>query len=158
MQSPTSPGCPPTDTVRAGPAAAGPAAVARRFPATAGSVGEARRFLLEQLPEGCGGVDALVLMLSEVATNAVRHAATSYEVSVHLAGDPWSVRVEVNDAGGGFPARHEPLVDAPRGRGLHIVGTLSDAWGIEMQRDGAGKTVWFSSALPATAGPPQFVL
>jgi len=146
------------DTGRSDPAAAGPAAVARRFPSTAGSVGQARRFLLEQLPEGCGGVDALVLMLSELATNAVQHAATSYEVSVRFAGDPWRVRIEVSDAGGGCPARYEPVVDAPHGRGLHIVGALSDTWGIEMRRDGSGKTVWFSCALPAARGRPQFVL
>jgi len=158
MQTPTVPGRPPTDGPRPGTTGAWPLAAARRFPASACSVGQARRFLLGLLPEGCGGTDALVLMLSELATNAVRHAVTSYDVSVRFAGDPWRVRVEVSDGGGGYPTRHEPVADAAHGRGLHIVGTLSDAWGVELRRDSAGKTVWFTSALAAAAGRPQSVL
>jgi len=133
---------------------AGSASASRRFPAATTSVGQARRFLIEQLPEGPDdGADALVLMLSELATNAVQHAATEFEVSVHVAADTPSVRVEVSDDAGGYPTPQDPVGDAPHGRGLHIVRTLADAWGIEMHRDRAGKTVWFSSALPASHHP-----
>ena len=103
-----------------------------------------------QLPEGSGeDADALVLMLSELATNAVRHAATEYVVSVRVADGGRHVLVEVSDAAGGYPVPQEQAGDAPHGRGLHIVQTLADAWGIEMQRDRPGKTVWFSSGCPA---------
>ena len=71
---------------------------------------------------------------------------------------PWTptarrVRVEVSDAAAGYPAPQEPVADAPHGRGLHIVQTLADAWGVEMQRDRTGKTVWFSMRLAAADGP-----
>ena len=92
-------------------------------------------------------------MLSELATNAVRHAATEYQVSVHVVGETGRVVVEVTDTACGYPTPQEPAGDAPHGRGLHIVGTLADAWGIEMHRDRPGKTVWFSLALPAEDGP-----
>ena len=63
-------------------------AAARRFLATTSSVGQARRFLIAQLPGASEGeADALVLMLSELATNAVQHAATEFEVGVRVAPD-----------------------------------------------------------------------
>jgi PAS domain S-box-containing protein len=128
--------------------------VARRFPATTASVGRARRFLLEALPAGSGGAaDSLVLMLSELATNAVQHAGTDFEVTVVVDPGRQLVRVEVDDAAGGFPAPRELVADAPRGRGLQIVQALADAWGIEMRRDRPGKTVWFSTRL-ATEDEP----
>jgi PAS domain S-box-containing protein len=125
-------------------------ATARRFPATPSSVGQARRFLLATLPDpGDDAADTLALMLSELATNAVRHAATEFEVSVHLAPDCGCVRVEVSDGAPGYPIPQDPVPDAPDGRGLHIVRALADAWGIEMRRDRPGKTVWFSAPLSA---------
>ena len=151
MQSPTVPGRPPTTGLRPAVAAgARSTATARRFPATAASVGQARRFLLDRLPAGSAdAADALVLMLSELATNAVRHAATEYEVTVRVSDEAGRVRVEVCDAAGGYPTPQDQAGDAPHGRGLHIVRTLADAWGVDMRRDRPGKTVWFSSTLPA---------
>src|SRR5580692_12418599 len=130
-------------------------AAARRFPAITSSVGQARQFLIAQLPGASDDeADALVLMLSELATNAVQHAATEFEVDVLVAPDGHQVRIEVTDAAAGFPTPEDPIADAPHGRGLHIVRTLSDAWGIEMRRDPPGKTVWFSLPLAAAAGQP----
>ena len=74
-----------------------------------------------------------MLMLSELATNAVQHAATEFEVGVRVAPDGHLVRVEVSDAAAGFPTPQEQIAEAPHGRGLHIVRTLADAWGIEMR-------------------------
>jgi PAS domain S-box-containing protein len=126
-------------------------AAVRQFPATTSSVGQARRFLLAQLPGASDGEsDALVLMLSELATNAVQHAATEFEVQVQVAPDGHRVRVEVTDSATGFPMPQEQVADAPHGRGLHIVRTLADTWGIEMRRGQPGKTVWFS--LPLAQG------
>ncbi|MGD0747967.1 MAG: SpoIIE family protein phosphatase [Acidimicrobiales bacterium] len=155
MKSPTLPGHQPPATPRPGAGAStGDTTASRHFPATAASVAQARRFLLLQLPEGSGeDADALVLMLSELATNAVRHAASEYVVSVRVAGGGRDVLVEVSDAAGGYPVPQEQSGDAPHGRGLHIVQALADAWGIEMQRDRPGKTVWFSSRLPDRDGP-----
>ena len=88
-------------------------------------------------------------MLSEIATNAVQHAATEFEVEVEIIDDGRVVRVAVTDGAHGFPSPETAGDDAARGRGLQIVGTLADAWGVDVQRDPAGKTVWFSSHLPA---------
>ena len=67
------------------------------------------------------------------------------------------MRVGVSDAAPGFPIPQDHRVEAPHGRGLHIVSTLADAWGVEMQRHPPGKTVWFSAPLPgvAVAGAPS---
>ena len=134
------------------------AAATRLFPATSASVGQARRFLVGQLPPAVsrnGDADGVVLMLSELATNALQHAATEFEVAVLVAPDGRHVRVEVRDGGSGFPTPPEQVPDAPHGRGLHIVRALADAWGIEVRRDHHGKTVWFSAPLsaPGEAGP-----
>jgi PAS domain S-box-containing protein len=91
-------------------------------------------------------------MLSELATNAVQHAATEFEVSVRVTPDCGIVRVEVSDGADGYPIPEEPVPDAAHGRGLQIVQALADAWGIEIRRDRPGKTVWFSLVLPAMDG------
>ena len=132
----------------------------RQFPATAGSVARARRFLLQHVPAGCDdGPDLLALMLSELATNAVQHAATEFEVTITLgepardgSGSVW-VRVGVSDEAPGYPAPEEPAADAPHGRGLRIVESLADSWGIEVQRGRPGKTVWFTSRVAGVEGP-----
>ena len=61
-----------------------------------------------------------------------------------------SVHVRVTDEARGFPVPPEPAPDGGRGRGLRIVESLADAWGIEMQHGQAGKTVWFTSRLAAS--------
>jgi PAS domain S-box-containing protein len=122
----------------------------RTFPGRPESVGQARRFLCQVMPEDCEEVaESLALMLSELATNAVQHAATEFEVAVELIEGGRSVRVSVTDTAEGFPTPDAPPADAPRGRGLHIVSSLADTWGVDVQRDPAAKTVWFSAALPA---------
>jgi PAS domain S-box-containing protein len=121
----------------------------RSFPAVADSVGQARQFLLQHVCDG-DGLD-VALMLSELATNAVQHAATEFEVAITLGAPSdgtdrvrW-VRVAVSDEAPGYPAPEEPAADAPHGRGLRIVESLADAWGVEVQRGRPGKTVWFAA-------------
>ncbi len=87
-------------------------------------------------------------MVSELATNAVQHAGAPFEMSVAVDPIASRVRVDVRDPSDGTPARRGLVSDAPHGRGLHIIATLADAWGIEMRRDRPGKTVWFSAPLP----------
>ena len=85
------------------------------------------------------------LLVSELVTNAVRHAGLSAGdrirliVRVHEA----VLRVEVDDPGTGFELR-PPHPDPARasGWGLYLVDALSDRWG--MDRGGRGGTrIWF---------------
>jgi serine/threonine-protein kinase RsbW len=132
--------------------------VVRRFPAACVSVREARHFLLEHL-RGDGNEDlaSLALMLSELATNAVQHADTAFEVDITISPESQgrSVHVRVTDEAPGFPVPQTAPPDGLRGRGLCIVESLADSWGIEVQRGRTGKTVWFTSRLePASALSP----
>lgn len=131
--------------------------VVRRFAATAVSVGQARRFLLEQFSRGCHeDVEVTALMLSELATNAVQHADTCFEVAITvtpaLADERRCVLVRVADEAPGFPTPHDPPPDAPHGRGLRIVESLAESWGVEVQRGRPGKTVWFTARVDGAIG------
>ena len=133
-----------------------PTTVARRFPAACVSVGEARHFLLEHLRgERDEDLGPLALMLSELATNAVQHADTAFEVDITVSPDAEgrSVHVRVTDEAPGFPVPQVAPHDGLRGRGLRIVETLADAWGIEVQHGRAGKTVWFTSRIEPAPSP-----
>jgi anti-sigma regulatory factor (Ser/Thr protein kinase) len=120
---------------------------ARTFSADPQSVAAARRFVVEVLsgspPEL---LDAVKLMVSELATNVVGHVQTSFELT--LIRTAQEVRVEVADHGGGTPVIRAAGPDDPRGRGLRIVEGLADRWGVDYDRP-AGKIVWFTVALPA---------
>jgi anti-sigma regulatory factor (Ser/Thr protein kinase) len=104
----------------------------------------AREFVADALEgEGFSGdVDTILLLVSELVTNAVRHAATPFEIVVEVNGD--SVRVEVIDGDGDHPplVRH-PGPEDTNGRGLLIVDQLAKGWG--SNEVGAGnKAVWFT--------------
>ena len=81
-----------------------------------------------------------VLLVSELATNAVTHADSAFEVVVSVDGD--RLRVEVSDADPGVPQVQWVPAGATSGRGLLIVETLASAWGVSAA-EGGGKTVWF---------------
>ena len=121
----------------------------RRFPHTPASVAEARHFVLGALSDvPAEGREVIAVMVSELATNALRHADTSFSVRVDQTSG--SVRVEVSDGGDGRPAVQSPEPSEPSGRGLRIVESLSDAWGVTAA-SGPGKTVWFTLAVPGNA-------
>jgi two-component sensor histidine kinase len=106
---------------------------------------EARRAILA----GDGAVpasarDDLLLLVSELVTNAVRHAGVGPDQSLRVQLKRWPrrVRVEVAHAGHGF--EHEPSPpssDSGSGWGLVLVDRIADRWGITT---GTGRTcVWF---------------
>ena len=68
-------------------------------------------------------------MVSELATNGIRHGQTSFDLVIELTAD--EIRVEVTDHGGGTPTMRFPGPDEPTGRGLQIVDMLSERWGVE---------------------------
>jgi anti-sigma regulatory factor (Ser/Thr protein kinase) len=111
------------------------------LPFTASSVGVARRRLIGDLTEA-GVYEATAcdagLVISELISNALRHASPLpgcvVKVSWKLLQD--SVEVEVSDGGGPTtPAVNEPTNWAIGGRGLGIVARLSLHWGIRAQED-----------------------
>jgi anti-sigma regulatory factor (Ser/Thr protein kinase) len=91
----------------------------------------------------------VALLVSELVTNAVRHAGASAGDSIHLSVVVGSsrVRVEVADPGPGFEAAPSaPTRFQSSGWGLYLVSRLSDRWGID--RAAHGTSVWFELDLP----------
>jgi anti-sigma regulatory factor (Ser/Thr protein kinase) len=84
-------------------------------------------------------VQAVVLAVSELATNAVEHAGTPFELRGGTDGD--RVRVEVIDGSLTLPNCATPDARSPSGRGLLLVERVADAWGVDLLA--AGKRVWF---------------
>jgi DNA-binding NarL/FixJ family response regulator len=83
--------------------------------------------------------DAAALLISELVTNVVRHAAT--DVDVRIAVGARTVRVEVSDRNPEVPVLRSPAPTDVGGRGMRIVDELSLRWGVEARR--TGKCVWF---------------
>jgi anti-sigma regulatory factor (Ser/Thr protein kinase) len=106
------------------------------LPYTASSVGVARRRLIGDLTEAGvyeGTACDAGLVLSELISNALRHATPlpgrTVKVSWNLRQD--SVEVAVSDGGGQtVPRVNEPSNWSLGGRGLGIVARLSLRWGV----------------------------
>lgn len=86
--------------------------------------------------------DTATLLVSEIVTNAVRHAGTSLRLrAIRLAAD--RVRIEVVDHAPHAPLRRRsPDAGSEGGRGLHLVEHLAKSWGVFVTGD-VSKTVWF---------------
>ena len=85
---------------------------------------------------GCANVDDVVLVFSELVTNAAVHtAAASRTVVTHESS---AVRLAVHDSSPAAPLLRTD--DGPGGWGLRIVSALSASFGWE--HTDAGKTVW----------------
>ena len=83
--------------------------------------------------------DTVVLLTSEVVTNAIVHAGAAPCLVVRLTRG--RVRVEVLDQHADVPVRRHPGPMAVGGRGMEIVDQLARDWGVEHVRN--GKRVWF---------------
>ncbi|MEU8506543.1 ATP-binding protein [Streptomyces brevispora] len=80
------------------------------------------------------------LLLSELVTNALVHTDDGAVVAVSVA--PQKLRVEVRDFVPGMPVSHVSNADdGTHGRGLILVESLADAWGVSPKT--LGKVVWF---------------
>jgi anti-sigma regulatory factor (Ser/Thr protein kinase) len=120
----------------------------RRFAASPDAPRASRRFVLEALEKlDCEqfATDAL-LVITELATNAVEHARSDFTVTVAASGD--GIRIEVRDTSPFAPVVREFSPAATSGRGLLIVDALASAWGTA--HAGIGKIVWAQLA-PAMA-------
>lgn len=119
------------------------------FPADPGAVGAARSTVRAQLRGwGLDGVgDLVALLVSELVTNALRHATGPIGVSLlRPSGLDRILRVEVSDPLPEFPHERVPRPEDEGGRGLQLVARTTRRWGT---RPGdAGKTVWFELTVP----------
>ncbi|WP_155053645.1 ATP-binding protein [Streptomyces blattellae] len=106
------------------------------------AVPEARRALRELLRQWGrpGRSEIAELLTSELVTNAIVHTDNDAVLTAFVG--PRGLRVEVRD----FVARRPRLCvpdadDGTHGRGLVLVQSLADAWGVRTH--GVGKAVWF---------------
>ncbi|WP_327105844.1 ATP-binding protein [Nonomuraea glycinis] len=121
----------------------------RSFPATPMSVPEARDWARSLLSLGGPSpiLDDTLLLLSEVVTNAVTHSDSAHsrsgQVTVQITRLGTTVQVEVVDAGSSTttPTIRTPAPADDGGRGLWLVDTFADEWGV--QHDETGGLVWF---------------
>ncbi len=80
-------------------------------------------------------VENILMVATELVSNSVMHAglAPGDQIAFRLRSER-RIRVEVEDAGRGFAGGEPRIVDPgrdPGGRGLLIVGLLSEEWGVE---------------------------
>ncbi|MFC8084566.1 ATP-binding protein [Streptomyces sp. NPDC057340] len=114
-------------------------------------VGRARRWARSRLA-GSGIradeplAETLVLLVSELVTNAVVHTGRSAVLRLVLPGavageaEEATVRLEVDDASDRAPVPRCAGGEATGGRGLALVDGLADRWG--WSREGTGKRIW----------------
>lgn len=123
--------------------------VEQSWPGDAANVGEARRFVCRTL--AAWGADSLewpaAALVSELATNAVLHAGTTFVVRLTLEDD--RLRLEVKDNSPVAPVVRHYGDESTTGRGMRLVVELSETWGVEPHRK--SKSVW--CVLIATPGP-----
>ncbi|MFE1443718.1 ATP-binding protein [Streptomyces sp. NPDC058739] len=120
----------------------GPQLSRRLGRADLGAVPEARRELRELLRHWGrpGRADIAELLTSELVTNALVH--TDREAVLTAVVSTRGLRVEVRDFVGARPRPRVPAADdGTHGRGLILVESLADDWGV--QAHGVGKSVWF---------------
>jgi two-component sensor histidine kinase len=125
-----------------------------RLPPTTDSVPVARRHAREQLRHSSADVDTVVLLVSEVVTNAVLHARSDVFLSVQDQGR--TARVEVRDSSPMPPRLHRFSVESATGRGLRLLDQQALRWGADQVDEGHGKTVWFEVGSPGEAAWEAF--
>lgn len=134
------------------------------IPPRTAEVATARRSLaaLEGLVSG-ESLEQLRLLVTELVTNAVRHAglADTDRIGLRIFVSGGTVRVEVEDPGRGFEAPDEPEPDSDQasGWGLYLMANMTDRWGVENRTSTENKTgeerktlVWFELEGSGTRG------
>ncbi len=107
------------------------ASVARRAMARAGELWRLDREVTE----------TAMLLVSELATNAIRHGSPPVRLSLRLTSG--RLRVEVTDASPAPPRLGRADPEQAGGRGLQLVQELAARWGSQASVSRLGKTVWF---------------
>ncbi|MCM2417905.1 ATP-binding protein [Streptomyces sp. RKAG293] len=127
-----------------------PEPVIQRFHRTPRAVPEARLFVQQTLAAWgiSGDADAVLLCVSELATNAIRHGVPAGgHFIVKVARNDDCLRVEVGDMNRCRPRLRHPSADDVSGRGLLLIANLADSWGV-VPRAPSGKVVWTEFKIP----------
>ncbi|MGP2442236.1 ATP-binding SpoIIE family protein phosphatase [Streptomyces sp. JW3] len=96
--------------------------------------------------------DEIELVADELITNALMHTEGAAVVTLRfLTGADRRLRIEVEDSSSALPRRREPDESGICGRGLLLVETLADGWGVEAR--GGGKCVWSEFRVRERAAP-----
>ncbi|MGW1588648.1 SpoIIE family protein phosphatase [Streptomyces sp. NPDC002386] len=121
------------------------ATLATDLPATAESVRTGRDFLGKALVawDCAHAADDALLLLSEILTNAVRHAEGP--IGVRVCRTDTALTVEISDRSLHLPQPRLAAETDESGRGLLLVRALADDWGVRPTDE--GKTTWFSLEL-----------
>jgi anti-sigma regulatory factor (Ser/Thr protein kinase) len=87
-------------------------------------------------------LQSLILLVSEVVSNAVRHSGGRPEAPIELVAsfDEEKIRVSVTDAGNGFVPRPRDPASTSDGYGLYLLEKVAARWGVESEGD---TKVWF---------------
>lgn len=117
-------------------------AVRRTFSPSAEAVAAARSFTLATAQGWDFSLEDVVdaiLVVSELSTNAIRHARSRFEICLRRTDR--SIIVEVSDSSAAPAEVRTPMEDVIGGRGLMIVEQVAHQWGSRPGPYG-GKTVW----------------
>lgn len=107
-------------------------------------------------------ITEVLIIVSELCTNAIRHGEPPVTLILRAAGP--CLGGEVRDQGKPFVPRQRSAcdgyedalsLDAETGRGLVLVGALTDDWDVDPAMNGAGKAVWWQRRVPAIIGSPD---
>jgi len=118
-----------------------------RLPRDARSAAAGRRFVQGAVTDWLGPsadgqlMEDLLVVTSELLTNAVIHGVGPIELSVSTLAE--GVEVSVSDSGGGNPRLRPGPASEEGGRGLMLVAALVDDWGVSRDPARPGTTtVW----------------
>ncbi|MGW2329151.1 ATP-binding protein [Streptomyces sp. NPDC001700] len=128
---------------------------AQRFSATRRGARLARLLTVNQLTSwGLGPSDSAVLVVAELAANAVLHGRVpgrDFGLLLRYDHETGRLEIEVSDTHDRQPTPKTATSVDEQGRGLLLVETLADLWGVK-ERQGPGKTVWAHVSLRNPVG------
>ena len=85
------------------------------------------------------------LLTSELVTNALQHG--SGDIAMTIDRSPGQLIVDVQDESSEQPVVRATGLDSIKGRGLLLIETLANSWGVRQRPGGKGKSVWFALRL-----------
>jgi anti-sigma regulatory factor (Ser/Thr protein kinase) len=112
-------------------------------------LGDLRRWARSWMDQqqGSADPDSVVLAMTEMVTNSVRHGTRP--VDVELSVDARLVLLRVSDCSDDMPRQPRSDESANGGRGITLIDALASRWGVQYRP--IGKTVWCE--FPAWAEP-----